>query len=501
MTDIVKRFGHVLANDRVNIQLAPGEIHALLGENGAGKTTLMNILYGLYQPDSGAITIHEKPVKITSPADAISMGIGMVHQHFMLIDVFTAAENVVLGSWKPAELRMDPATVEAQVQAVANQFGFDFDPAAVVETMPVGVQQKVEIVKALYRGAKILILDEPTAVLTPQETEELFRCMRDLIAKGVSIIFISHKLDEVLEISDRVTVLRLGKVVGTQLTKQVRKEDLAVMMIGHLLERMPKPARTPQSPGLTVKDLTVIDRQKVEKVKGLSLRVEKGQIIGVAGIDGNGQVELANAIAGIWPAASGAVSINGVDMDARSITPRRFTDLGGAYIPQDRSHTGLILDFSSGENLVLKRYRQPPFVKHGFLQHRIIHENAAKLLAQYDVRPPDPYLQTGKLSGGNQQKVILARELHEDPSVIVVCYPTRGLDIGATEFVHQQLIQHRSQGAAILFISNELEELMEMSDKILVLHRGEIMGLVEPAATTPETLGLLMMGQKVAAHE
>ena len=496
MKDIVKRFGDMTANDRVNFDLRKGEIHALLGENGAGKTTLMNILYGMYVPDEGQIFLEGRPTTIYSPADALSNGIGMVHQNFMLIDVFSAAENIVLGSWKRGELRMDPKLVEDAVLQVAKRYGLDFDPSALVETLPVGVQQRVEIVKALFRGARILILDEPTAVLTPQETEELFRCMRELTADQVSVIFISHKLDEVKEISDRVTIMRNGFSVGTYPTDTLSKNELAMKMIGRNIELTSKPQRETQRINFSVDNLSVW-KGGVQKIRDVSFEIEKGEILGVAGIDGNGQLELANAITGIDPARQGTITIGEHKFNASEQTPANYTRAGGAYIPQDRKHTGLVLDFNVAENLILKCFTHSDLMKRGFLQHKAIRENAARLVKEFDVRPPNPDLELKKFSGGNQQKVILARELHQKPEVIVACYPTRGLDIGATEFVYQQLIAQRSNGASILFISNELEELISLSDRIIVLHRGEITGTTEPAFVNIELLGLMMMGQKV----
>jgi ABC-type uncharacterized transport system ATPase subunit len=495
MKNIVKRFGGVAAVDHVNFDLRRGEIHALLGETGAGKTTLMNILYGLYKPDEGSILLNCKPITINSPADALSYGVGMVHQNFMLIDVFTAAENVALGSWKPGELRMDPKAVEKAVSRVAKKYELDFDPAALVENLPVGVQQRVEIVKALYRGASILILDEPTAVLTPQETEELFRTMRELTADQVSIIFISHKLDEVKEISNRVTILRNGREVGTYPTASLSKSELAMQMIGRSLETTPKPQRKTQPINFEVKDMFA-RVGGVQKVRGISFGIEKGEILGVAGIDGNGQLELANAITGILPAQQGTIRIGERRVNAANQTPAGFTHNGGAYIPQDRKHTGLVLEFNVAENLMLKRFSRSDLVKHGFLDHKAIRENAELLVKEFDVRPPKSELELSKFSGGNQQKVILARELHQKPDVIVACYPTRGLDIGATEFVYQQLIHQRSCGASILFFSNELEELIAISDRIIVMHRGEITGTAEPERVDATSLGLMMMGQK-----
>jgi general nucleoside transport system ATP-binding protein len=496
MKDIVKHFGGVKANDHINFNLRRGEIHALLGENGAGKTTLMNILYGLYMPDEGQILLEGRPITIHSPVDALSNGIGMVHQNFMLIDVFSAAENVVLGSWKLGELRMNPKAVEESVLKVAQKYGLDFDPAALIETLPVGVQQRIEIVKALYRGARILILDEPTAVLTPQETEELFRCMRELVSDQVSIIYISHKLDEVKEISDRVTILRNGCSVGTHPTSSLSKRELAMKMIGRDLDSTPKPQRETQLLNFEVKNLAVW-KGSVQVIRDVSFEIEKGEILGVAGVDGNGQLELANAIAGIHPAQQGIITIGRSGFNATDQTPAKYAHLGGAYIPQDRKHTGLVLEFNVAENLMLKRFSHSDLVKRGFLNHKAIRKNAIELVKEFDIRPPDPELELAKFSGGNQQKVILARELHQKPVVIIACYPTRGLDIGATEFVYQQLIAQRSLGASILFFSNELEELIAISDRIIVLHRGVITGTANPARVDAESLGLMMMGQKM----
>jgi len=495
MKDIVKRFGSVIADDHVNFDLRKGEIHALLGENGAGKTTLMNILYGLYKPDEGNIFLNGDTININSPHDALSYGIGMVHQNFMLIDVFTAAENVALGSWKPGELSMDPKAVERAILQVAQKYKLEFDPAALIEDLPVGVQQRVEIVKALYRGARILILDEPTAVLTPQETEDLFRCMRELTADQVSIVFISHKLEEVKEISDRVTVLRNGREVGTFDTQSISEREMALKMIGRNLDTTPKPPRETQARNFEVENLVVWNGGD-QNTRRISFEIEKGEILGVAGIDGNGQLELANAITGIHPAKQGKIIIDGRSINASQQTPFDFTRFGGAYIPQDRKNTGLVLDFNVAENLMLKQFTRSEMVKKGFLQHKVIWENAARLVKDYDVRPPNPELELGKFSGGNQQKVILARELHQEPVVIVACYPTRGLDVGATEFVCKQLIYQRSRGACILFFSNELEELINISDRIIVMHRGEITGSADPENVNVESLGLMMMGKK-----
>jgi simple sugar transport system ATP-binding protein len=381
---------------------------------------------------------------------------------------------------------------------VAKKYGLEFDPAARIENLPVGVQQRVEIVKALYRGARILILDEPTAVLTPQETEELFSPMRDLSADEVSIVFISHKLEEVKEISDRVTIMRNGREVGTYPTDSLSKSELAMKMIGRSLKTKPKPQRETQQLNLEVNDL-VVWKDGVQRIQNISFGVEKGEILGVAGIDGNGQLELANAITGIYPAQQGMITIAGYQLDASKQTPNGFTTRGGAYIPQDRKHTGLVLDFNVAENLMLKRFGRSDLVKSGLLRHKAIWENATKLVKEFDIRPPKPELELSKFSGGNQQKIILARELHQQPVVIVACYPTRGLDIGATQFVHQQLFTQRLRGASILFISNELEELITISDRIIVLHRGEITGTAEPSQVDTEALGLMMMGQKGGA--
>ena len=499
MQGITKRFGYTLANDRVDFKLATGEIHALLGENGAGKTTLMNVLYGLYGPDAGEIMIEGRAAMIRNPRDAIAHGIGMVHQHFMLLGPFTAAENVFLGTWKRGELLMDPRKIQDQVKQAAHRYGLEFDTSALVSTLPVGTQQRIEILKALFRGARILILDEPTAVLTPQETEKLFDNIRELRQQAISIIFISHKLDEVLAISDRVTVLRGGRTIDTVQTAQVSGRELARMMIGHFLEPVAKPARSTGPLGLVVKGLTLHTKQDVLILDKVNLEVERGEILGIAGIDGNGQTALVDAISGVRPARQGEISISGTPTSALRMTPRTFASLGGAYVPQDRERTGVVLDFTVAENIMLKKFSVAPLVKWGFLQKRRILQLAQALLNEFDVRPPDPSLITRVLSGGNLQKVIVAREISEKPGVILVAYPTRGLDIAATEFVHQQLVLQRSEGAAIVLISNELDELLALSDRLAVMHRGRIVAVVKPASITAEEIGLLMMGQ-TASH-
>lgn len=493
---VYKQFGNVIANNSIDFDLFEGEIHALLGENGAGKTTFVNILYGLYNLDDGEIFIHGSKMTLKNPREAIDNGIGMVHQNFMLIGPFTTAENIFLGAWKKGQMVIDPRKMEKTIEEATRQYGFEYDLTVEAASLPVGIQQRVEIVKALYKGANILILDEPTAVLTPQETKKLFANLRDLKSKGISIIFISHKLDEVLGISDRVTVFRNGEKVSTVITAQTDESELARMMIGHKLEIIEKPSRIKQDLRLKVENLTVIDAKGNEKLKSVSFQVEKGQILGFAGIDGNGQMELANALSGIRAANKGRISFDGNPIEADQLNPRVFHQLGGAYIPQDRLRTGVVPEFKVYENLILKNFRDDRNTRLGLLQFKKIKDSANQLLDKFDIRPADIDLITRKLSGGNIQKVILARELNSKPSIIIASYPTRGLDIGATDFVYRQLLSQRAQGTSILLFSNELQELLDLSDLIAVLHRGQIIAIVEPAQTTPEKIGLLMLGKQ-----
>ena len=490
---ITKRFPGVVANDSVDFDLRQGEVHALLGENGAGKSTLMNVLYGLYRPDEGEILMRGEPVALHSPNDAIELGIGMVHQHFMLIPVMTVAENIVLASEPTtAGVFLDQRSAERQAGELARSFGFALNPGARVQDITVGQQQRVEIVKALYRKADILILDEPTAVLTPQEADELFRILATLKREGMSIIFISHKLNEVLEIADRITVLRRGKAVETLPAEGATEASLAKLMVGReVLLRVDKQPATPGEPLLQVQDLHVRDERGIERVRGISLEVRAGEIVGIAGVDGNGQSELIDAITGLLKIDSGKVLVEGRDVTGENA--REHFELGVGHIPQDRQHRGLVLDFSVAENIGLHDFRTAPNARFGWLYPARLVERAKRLIAEFDVRGGDPQTPAGSLSGGNQQKVILAREIDRDPRVLVAAQPTRGLDVGAIEFLHARLIEERDQGRAILLISLELDEIISLSDRILVLYEGRIVGEYGPDVSDQE-LGIAMLG-------
>jgi general nucleoside transport system ATP-binding protein len=490
---ITKRFGALTANDHIDLVVRPGEIHCLLGENGAGKSTLMNVLYGLYHPDEGEIRINGKPVEIGSTRAAIENGVGMVHQHFMLIPVMTVAENIVLAT-EPVKdgVLLDYDAARKRVAEISTRFGLAVDPKAKVESITVGQQQRVEILKALYRGADILILDEPTAVLTPQEAKELFEIVRSLTAQGKSIIFISHKLNEVLEIADRVTVLRRGKKVETLSAKGATEEQLARLMVGReVLLRVEKGASTVGEPLLRVEDLHVTDDRGLEKVRGISFEVRAGEIVGVAGVDGNGQTELIDAITGLRRATSGKIVVAGADVTTDSV--KHTLDAGLGHIPEDRQRRGLILDFSLAENLALHDYDSEPESRFGWLFPKRLVARARKLLQEFDVRGGGPQTPAGGLSGGNQQKVVLAREIDRNPSVLIAAQPTRGLDVGAIEFVHRRLVEERAEGRGILLVSLELEEVLSLSDRILVIYEGEIVGEFTPDASEEE-LGVAMTG-------
>ncbi|MEW5869044.1 MAG: ABC transporter ATP-binding protein [Chloroflexota bacterium] len=490
---ITKRFPGVLANDHVDFDLRKGEIHALLGENGAGKTTLMNILYGLYSPDEGEFFRDGKPIHIQSPKDAIAQGIGMVHQHFMLVPVFTVTENIMLGEETTTWGRLDRKQVSDEVRQLSHQYGLEIDPNAFVQDLPVGVQQRVEIVKTLYRRAEILILDEPTAVLTPQEVEDLFRIVRDLTAKGVSIVFITHKLKEVLAIADRITVMRAGRVVGTVTPAETDESHLAAMMVGRevILTVEKEPAKLGEDI-LKVSDLRVADQRGLEAVRGVSFSVRAGEILGIAGVQGNGQTELAEALTGLRPTAAGQVILSGKDVTGKP--PRPVIETGLAHIPEDRQRHGLVLSYSVADNLVLCTYYLPPFGINFVLQNKAVDENARKLVSQFDVRTPSPYVSVSKLSGGNQQKVIVARELSRQVKLLIANQPTRGLDVGSIEYIHSQIVALRDQGAAVLLISAELDEIMALADRIAVMYRGEIVGVVGAGEVNKAQLGLMMAG-------
>jgi simple sugar transport system ATP-binding protein len=490
---ITKRFGSLVANDAVDFELAPGEVHALLGENGAGKSTLMNVLYGLYQPDAGEIRMNGRPVRIGSPRDAIDAGIGMVHQHFMLIPVMTVAENVVLASEPRSGPFLDHAAARQRVLDVSNQLGLAIDPDARVEEISVGQQQRVEIVKALYRNANILILDEPTAVLTPQEATDLFRILNTLRGDmGTSIIFITHKLGEVLELADRITVLRRGKAIETVPREGATEESLARLMVGReVLLRVEKQPSHPERPVLEVEDVHVLDDRELEAVRGVSLGVRQGEIVGIAGVDGNGQAELVEAITGLRRPTAGTITVAGHDISQANA--RESIDAGVGHIPEDRHRRGLVLEFSLAENLALHDYRKQPASHFGILSPGRLVSRARGLLEEFDVRGGGAQTLAGALSGGNQQKVVIARELSDDPQLLVAAQPTRGLDVGAIEFVHRRLVEERDRGRAILLISFELDEILGLSDRILVMYGGRIVGEYGPGVSELD-LGVAMAG-------
>jgi simple sugar transport system ATP-binding protein len=491
--DITKRFPGVLANDKVNFDLRRGEVHALLGENGAGKTTLMNVLYGLYQADEGEVFVQGKPVKLTTPNDAIQSGIGMVHQHFMLIPVFTVAENIMLGAETVKGLVLDRKTVDDEVRELSRRYGLEVDPTALVEDLPVGVQQRVEIVKALYRKADILILDEPTASLTPQEAEDLFRIMRDLTAQGVSIIFITHKLKEVLEVADRITVMRGGHVVGTTDPSASSEAQLASMMVGReVLLEVDKPLAQPGEVALVVEDLHVVDNRGIEVVNGVSFDVRLGEILGVAGVQGNGQTELVEALTGLTPVKSGKITL--LWHDTTHATPRQVTELGTGHIPEDRMRDGLVMPFPVADNLILNMYYLPPFAGKLTMNEEPIVENAKKEIKDFDVRTPGPMTPASKLSGGNQQKVIVARELSRNIKLLIASQPTRGLDVGSIEYIHAQIVRRRDTGVGVLLVSTELDEVLQLSDRIAVMYRGKIVAVIPAEGASKEFIGLLMAG-------
>src|SRR5438034_3897961 len=498
MRGITKEFPGIVANDGVSVELARGEVHALLGENGACKSTLMNILYGLYKADAGEIVLRGKPVTFTSAKDAIEAGIGMVHQHFMLIPVMTVAENIVLGNEPVREgLLLDEEGAEERVGQLSQQFGLAVDPAALVSQITVGQQQRVEILKALYRGAEILILDEPTAVLTPQEATELFGIIRSLQADGKSIIFISHKLNEVLEIADRITVLRRGKTIGTVPREGATQASLAKAMVGReVLLRVDKPPAQPGATLLEVDDLHVVDDRGIEKVSGVSFAVRAGEIVGIAGVDGNGQSELIDAIAGLRRVQGGSIRVAG--RECRHATPREMLDAGVGHIPEDRQRRGLVLEFTIAENIALHDYAEPPEAKWGWLFPSRLIERARVLIKQFDVRGGGPLTRAGGLSGGNQQKVVAAREIARDPGVLIAAQPTRGLDVGAIEYLHRRIVTERDEGRAILLLSLELEEIFSLSDRILVLYEGRIAGEHE-GEVSEEQIGLEMLGGRTEA--
>ena len=490
---ISKSFGNLQANNQINLKVGKGEIHAILGENGAGKSTLMNIVYGLLQPDSGEILVDEKLVKILEPADAIKYGIGMVHQHFMLIPVFTVAENIALGREKSKFGIMSFAEMKTKIKKLSDEFKFDLDPDAVIEDLPVGVQQRVEIIKALMYDAKVLILDEPTAVLTPQETDELLNVMKILKSRGTSIIFITHKLREVRAVADKITIIRLGKVVGTQLPS-ASQEELANLMVGREVDLAPnKAAFNPGGNVLEINDLSIFNDSGRKVVSNLSLNIRAGEILAIAGVQGNGQSELARAIVNLEKHKSGSIKLDGKQILGSTV--RDSLRAGIAYIPESRELDGLISTFSITENLILDVNDLEPAASRGQLNRSYISENATTLVKEFDVRTQSIEANSSSLSGGNKQKVVLARELSREVKLVVAAQPTRGLDVGSIEFVYEKLLAERANKKAILLISSELDEVMELADRIAVIYKGEIVGVVD-SDVSREKLGLMMAGIK-----
>jgi general nucleoside transport system ATP-binding protein len=492
MTGITKRYPGVVANDGIDLDLRRGEIHALLGENGAGKTTLMNILYGLATPDAGEIRLAGAAVKILDPNDAIQRGISMVHQHFMLVPVLTVADNIMLGAEVMANpIFLDRKRANQRIRELGQQFGFELDPDAKVETLSVGWQQRVEILKALYRDASILVLDEPTAVLTPQETKEIFAVLRRLAGEGRSIIFISHKLYEVLEIADRITVIRRGRVVGTRRPAETSEEELAEMMVGREVQLVVDRGEShPAEPVLEVSDLHAHDDRGHETVRGVSFDVRAGEILGIAGVAGNGQEELVEALTGLRKPTSGHVQL--VGQEITGFGPRRLQRAGMSFVPGDRQRFGLVLSFSVEDNLVLTQYDEAPYSRGIVRDERAIDEWGERAIAEYDIRAPSAKVGTGTLSGGNQQKTVVAREFSRNVTVLVLDQPTRGLDVGSIEFIHRRIIAKRDEGAAVLLVSAELDEILELSDRIGVMYRGEMVALLDGPSADREAVGLLM---------
>lgn len=493
MKNITKKFGDFTANDNINLSVAKGEIHALLGENGAGKSTLMNILYGLYPATSGEIYLDGKKVNITNPNVAIEHGIGMVHQHFMLIDTFTVVENIILGMETTKGPVLDIKSATKKVEELSKQFGLSVEPNAKIQDISVGMQQRVEILKALYRGADILILDEPTAVLTPQEIEEIMNIMKNLAEQGKTIIIITHKLQEIKLAADYCTIIRRGKLIDTVKVADVTEEDLAEMMVGREVSfEVDKKEAEPGEDILDIEEIVVKDNRGLDAVKELSLQVKEGEILGIAGIDGNGQSELIEGITGLRNIESGSVKIKGKEIS--KLTPFEIINSGISTIPEDRQRRGLVLDFTVAENMILENYYKEPFSKNGILNHKGINDFSVDLINKFDVRPQKPEYLAGELSGGNQQKVIIGREITNNPDLLIAAQPTRGLDVGAIEFVHKYLVEQRDHGKAVLLVSFELDEIMSLSDRIAVIYEGKIVDIIDGKDADENELGLLMAG-------
>lgn len=497
MLNITKEFPGIVANDNITLRLKKGEIHALLGENGAGKSTLMSVLFGLYQPEKGEIKMNGKAVKINNPNDANALGIGMVHQHFKLVEIFTVLENIILGVEPNKMGFLQKQEARGKVVALSEKYGLRVDPDSLIEDITVGMQQRVEILKMLYRDNEILIFDEPTAVLTPQEIKELLQIMKGFAAEGKSILFITHKLNEIMEVADRCTVLRKGKYIGTVDVQETSKEELSKMMVGRDISfSVEKEVKTPGDVVLSVRDVTVASKtHKNNSVKGVTFDVRAGEIVCLAGIDGNGQTEFVHALTGLEKLVSGSITLCGKDITKASIRERSVS--GMSHIPEDRHKHGLVLDYSLEENLVLQRYWQPQFQSKGFIKFDEMRKYAEKLIQKFDIRSGQgPITSARSMSGGNQQKAIIAREIDKDHELLVAVQPTRGLDVGAIEYIHKQLVERRDAGKGVLLVSLELDEVMNVSDRILVMYEGEIVGELDPKATTVQELGLYMSGAK-----
>ena len=500
MRNITKKFGDFTANDHINLDVRSREIHALLGENGAGKSTLMNMLSGLLEPTEGEILLKGKSVKLDSPSKSANLGIGMVHQHFMLVDAFSVTENIILGSEVTKGGMLDLKKASQEIKELSEKYGLLVDPDAKVADISVGAQQRVEILKTLYRGADILIFDEPTAVLTPAEIADLLEIMRNLVKEGKSIILITHKLDEIRAVADRVTVIRRGKSIETVSVEGTSSKELAEMMVGRAVSfKTDKKAAQPKDTILAIKDLHVNENRGVPAVKGLSLDVKGGEIVGIAGIDGNGQTELIQAITGLRKVKSGSIKIKGKEVTDAS--PRQITELSVGHIPEDRHRDGMILEMTLAENLALQTYYKEPFSHHGVLDYNYINKNARRLMEEFDVRAASELVSAGSLSGGNQQKAVIAREIDRDPDLLVVSQPTRGLDVGAIEYIRKRLVAERDKGKAVLVVSFELDEILDLSDRIAVIHDGKIQGILDPSQTNKQELGILMAGGQLYKEE
>lgn len=500
MKDITKKFGEFIANDHINLQVEKGEIHALLGENGAGKSTLMNMLAGLLEPTEGEIIINGQVVDIDSPSKSSKLGIGMVHQHFMLVEAFTVAENIILGNETVKNGVLDLKQASKDIKELSEKYGLSVNSDAKVADISVGAQQRVEILKTLYRGADILIFDEPTAVLTPSEIKELMSIMKNLVKEGKSIVLITHKLDEIRAVADKVTVIRRGKSIETVPVAGVSSKELAEMMVGRSVSFITeKDPSQPKDVILSIKDLVVDENRGVPAVKSLSLDVRAGEIVGIAGIDGNGQSELIQAITGLRKTKSGRITIK--NKDVTHMSSRQITELSVGHVPEDRHRDGLVLDLSLAENTALQTYYKEPLSKNGILNYNKINEYARKLMKEFDVRGASELVPAKGFSGGNQQKAIIAREVDRDPDLLIVSQPTRGLDVGAIEYIHKRLIEERDKGKAVLVVSFELDEILNVSDRIAVIHDGKIQGIVSPENTNKQELGILMAGGSIDKEE